>query len=202
MLNECSCKADFNSPTWCQMLADLCRCNFCHYIPKSPYGVQRRRGPRQVWFGPRQVLTCRALGLRSDYSSTILPPRYTSCDARAHFVRRNASSLHRRWSILVPPLGPACHSTPPISSDAVDQASQHDTKLGGCGWRRASPRSRARLQTRAHGACLNTPLRRGRWARSALYPFGALVWACRWRVPRGSVSGCMHCGDFAWGTPN
>ena len=49
----------------------------------------------------------------------------------------------------------------------------------------------------AHGACPWPPPRRGRWARSALYPFGVPRWDCPWRVPPVSVLSCVRCGGFA-----
>ena len=48
----------------------------------------------------------------------------------------------------------------------------------------------------AHCARRWPPPRRGRWARSASYPFGAPRWGCPWRVPRASVLGCVRCGGW------
>ena len=45
----------------------------------------------------------------------------------------------------------------------------------------------------AHCACRWPPPRRGPWARSASYPFGAPRWGCPWRVPPASDLGCVHC---------
>ena len=49
---------------------------------------------------------------------------------------------------------------------------------------------------RALCACRWAPLRRGRWARSASYPFGAPRWGCPWRVPLALVLGCVRCGGL------
>ena len=45
-------------------------------------------------------------------------------------------------------------------------------------------------------ACRWPPPRRGRWARSASYPFGAPRWSCPWRVPPALVLGCVRCGGW------
>ena len=46
-------------------------------------------------------------------------------------------------------------------------------------------------------ACRWPPPRLGLLARSAPYPFGALQWGRRRRVPPGSVTGCVCCGGLA-----
>ena len=46
------------------------------------------------------------------------------------------------------------------------------------------------------------PPRRGRWARSASYPFGALRRGCPWRVHPASVLGCVRCGSWCLWTPS
>ena len=48
----------------------------------------------------------------------------------------------------------------------------------------------------AHCACRWPPPRRGRWAHSVSYPFGALQWRCPWRVPPASFLGCVRCGGW------
>ena len=50
---------------------------------------------------------------------------------------------------------------------------------------------------RAHCACRWSLPRQGRWACSALYPFGAPRWGCPWRVPPALVFGCVPCGGSA-----
>ena len=52
-------------------------------------------------------------------------------------------------------------------------------------------------ENRALCACRWPLPRQGRWARSALYPFGAPQWGCPWRVPPASVLGCVRCGGLA-----
>ena len=54
--------------------------------------------------------------------------------------------------------------------------------------------TRRPAENRAHCACRWPPPKQGRWARSALYPFGAPRWGCPWRVPPASVLGCVRCG--------
>ena len=54
--------------------------------------------------------------------------------------------------------------------------------------------TRRPAENRAHCACRWPLPRRGRWARSASYPFGAPRWGCPWRVPPASVLGCVRCG--------
>ena len=49
---------------------------------------------------------------------------------------------------------------------------------------------------RAHCACRWPLPRQGRWACSALYPFGAPRWGCPWRVPSASFLGCVRCGGW------
>ena len=56
--------------------------------------------------------------------------------------------------------------------------------------------TRRPAENRAHCACRWPPPRQGRWARSALYPFGAPRWGCPWRVPPASVLGCVRCGGW------
>ena len=48
-------------------------------------------------------------------------------------------------------------------------------------------------ENRAHCACRWPRPRQGRWARSALYPFGAPRSGCPPRVPPASVLGCVGC---------
>ena len=71
---------------------------------------------------------------------------------------------------------------------------------GGCRPRLywVAARGRWRLAAnRAHCACRWPLPRQGRWARSALYPFGAPRWGCPWRVPPASVFGCVRCAGLA-----
>ena len=49
---------------------------------------------------------------------------------------------------------------------------------------------------RAHCDCRWPRPKRGRWARSASYPFGTPRWGCPWRVPPASVLGCKRCGGW------
>ena len=56
--------------------------------------------------------------------------------------------------------------------------------------------TRRPAENRAHCACRWPPPRQGRWARSALYLFGAPRWGCPWRVPLASVLGCVRCGGW------
>ena len=56
--------------------------------------------------------------------------------------------------------------------------------------------TRRPAENRALCACRWPPLIRGRWARSASYPFGAARWGCPWRVPPASVLGCVRCGGW------
>ena len=52
------------------------------------------------------------------------------------------------------------------------------------------------VKSRVLCACRWPVPRQQRWARSALYPIGALRWGCLWRVPRASVFGCLRCGGL------
>ena len=54
--------------------------------------------------------------------------------------------------------------------------------------------TRRPAENRAPCACRWPPQRQGRWACSALYPFGAPRWGCPWRVPPASVLDCVPCG--------
>ena len=56
--------------------------------------------------------------------------------------------------------------------------------------------TRRPAEKRALCACRWPPPRRVRWARSALYPFGAPRWGCPWRVPPALVLGCVRCGGW------
>ena len=56
--------------------------------------------------------------------------------------------------------------------------------------------TRRPAENRALCACRWPPPRRGRWARSASYPFGAPRWGCPWRVPPALVLGCVRCGGW------
>ena len=60
----------------------------------------------------------------------------------------------------------------------------------------AAQGTRRPAENRALCACRWPPPRRGRLARSALYPFGALRWGCPWRVPPALVLGCVRCGGW------
>ena len=52
-------------------------------------------------------------------------------------------------------------------------------------------------ENRAPGACDWHPPRRGHWARSESYPFGATLCGYPWRLPPASVLSCVRCGGFA-----
>ena len=56
--------------------------------------------------------------------------------------------------------------------------------------------TRRPAENRALCACRWPPPRRGRWARSASYPFGAPQWACPLRVPPALVLGCVRRGGW------
>ena len=56
--------------------------------------------------------------------------------------------------------------------------------------------TRRPAENRAHCACRWPPPRRGRWARSASYPFGAPRCGCPWRVTPALVLGCVRCGGW------
>ena len=62
--------------------------------------------------------------------------------------------------------------------------------------------TRRPAENRALCACRWPPPRRGRWARSASYPFGAPRWGCPWRVPPALVLGCVRCGGWRVWTPS
>ena len=56
--------------------------------------------------------------------------------------------------------------------------------------------TRRPAENRALCACCWPRARRGRWTRSASYPFGAPRWGCPWRVPPALVLGCVRCGGW------
>ena len=61
----------------------------------------------------------------------------------------------------------------------------------------AAARGTRRLaENRPLCACRWPPPRRGRWARSASYPFGAPRWGCPWRVPPALVFGWVRCDGW------
>ena len=63
-------------------------------------------------------------------------------------------------------------------------------------YRAAARGTRRPAQNLALCACRWPPPRRGRWAYSASYPFGAPRWGCPWRVLPALVLGCVRRGGW------
>ena len=98
-------------------------------------------------------------------------------------VPRGPALVRRASSRPVAPGAPVAFGVAVVPSPRIYWAAAQGT------WRPAG--------NPAYGARCWPPPRKGRWARSALYPFRALLWGCPWWVPPALVLGSLHCGSWA-----